>query len=260
MNNQQSAVNIQQSFLMHPDLQHLIQLQDLDLAAERARRRIAELPAAQQALEARVADRSQALAGVKERIAAGQTARRDVEKELAAVQGRLSKYKGQLMEVKTNKEYQAMQKEIAVAEQEVRGHEDRLLEHMEQAETFAVEVNAAEAALKTEQAEVAREQKMLDAERAAIEQEIARLTSARAGLVSKLSRDGLGLFEGIAHGRKGVAVAEARDGLCTVCHVRLRPQVFNDVRRNDTLTQCESCTRILYFVPAAAPGGAASPS
>jgi hypothetical protein len=78
MNNQQSPVNIQQSFLMHPDLQHLIQLQELDLAAERARRRIAELPAAQQALEARVADRSQALAGVKERIAAGQTARRDV--------------------------------------------------------------------------------------------------------------------------------------------------------------------------------------
>ena len=69
------------------------------------------------------------------------------------------------------------------------------------------------------------------------------------------------LFERIAHGRKGVAVAEARDGLCTLCHVRLRPQMFNQVRRNDALHQCDSCTRILYFVPAAAPGGgAAEPS
>ena len=47
-----------------------------------------------------------------------------------------------------------------------------------------------------------------------------------------------------------MALAEARDGLCTVCHVRLRPQVFNEVRRNDSIIQCESCTRILYFVPA----------
>src|SRR5580765_1162275 len=140
MNNQQSAINKSAIFLMHPDLQHLIQLQELDLAAERARRRIAELPAAQQALEARVADKSQALTGVKERIAAGQTARREVEKELAGVQGRLSKYKGQLMEVKTNKEYQAMQKEIGVAEQEVRSHEDRVLERMEEAESLAAEL------------------------------------------------------------------------------------------------------------------------
>jgi predicted nucleic acid-binding Zn-ribbon protein len=165
-----------------------------------------------------------------------------------------------LMEVKTNKEYQAMQKEMTVAEQEVRAHEDRLLEHMERAENFAAELKAAEAALKAEQTVVAREQKQLDAERAALEQEIARLMASRGDLVRQLSREALALFERVAHGRKGIAVAEARDGLCTVCHVRLRPQVFNDVRRNDALTQCESCTRILYFVPAAAPGGTASPS
>src|SRR6476661_2439630 len=122
---------------MHPDLQNLIQLQDLDLAADRARRRIADMPAAQQALEARVATQAAAVAGVKERIAAAQAGRRDIEKELAPVQGLLSKYKGQLMEVKTNKEYQAMQKEMSSAEHEVRAHEDKLLEHMEYAETFA---------------------------------------------------------------------------------------------------------------------------
>ena len=245
---------------MHPDLKHLIQLQDLDLAADRARRRIAELPAALQALETRVAEKTAHVSSVKEQITAGQTARREVERELAAVQGRLSKYKGQLMEVKTNKEYQAMQKEMAAAEHDVRAHEDKLLEHMEQAETFAAELKAAESALKAEQTVVARDQKILEAERAEIEQELARLTAARKEIVAMLPRDALSLFERVAHGRKGVAVAEARDGLCTVCHVRLRPQMFNEVRRNDGLHQCDSCTRILYFVPAAAPGGAAQPS
>lgn len=245
---------------MHPDLQHLIQLQDLDLAADRARRRIAELPAAQQALDVRVADKTAQVTRIKERIAAGQAARREVEKELAVVQGRLSKYKGQLMEVKTNKEYQAMQKEMATAEHDVRAHEDTLLEHMEQAETLAAELKEAEAALKAEQAIVARDHKVLEAESAEIEQELVRLTAARTEVIATLSRDVLALFERVAHGRKGVAVAEARDGLCTVCHVRLRPQVFNEVRRNDALHQCDSCTRILYYVPSSAPGNAPQPS
>jgi hypothetical protein len=244
---------------MHPDLEQLIQLQDLDLVADRARRRIAELPAAQQALEARVAERSAVVTAVKERIAAAQIVRRDVEKELAAIQARLSKYKGQLMEVKTNKEYQAMQKEMSVAEHEVRAHEDKLLDHMEYSETYAAELKAGEAALKTEQAEVSREQKALDAERTTRQQELDRVTAARAAIIKTLSPEALMLFERIAHGHKGIAVAEARDGLCTVCHVRLRPQMFNQVRRNDALHQCDSCTRILYYVPAVAPG-AAEPS
>jgi uncharacterized protein len=245
---------------MHPDLEHLIQLQDLDLAVDRARRRIAELPAAQETLEARLAARSGSVADVKVRIAAAQASRRDIEKELAAVQGRLSKYKGQLLELKTNKEYQAMQKEMTVAERDVRSHEDKLLEHMEHAEAFAAELKAAEAALKTEQGEVSRAQQALDAERAELERELQRVIAARAELVARLPREALMLFERVAHGRKGIAVAEARDGLCTLCHVRLRPQKFNEVRRNDGLHQCDSCTRILYYVPPPASGGAARPT
>jgi predicted nucleic acid-binding Zn-ribbon protein len=54
--------------------------------------------------------------------------------------------------------------------------------------------------------------------------------------------------------RKGVAICTAtRDGLCSVCHVRLRPQVFQQVRHNDSIIQCDSCQRILYYVPPPAP-------
>ena len=209
------------------------------------------MPALQQALESRVEARAGQVAGVKDRMAAGKAARAETEKELALVQGRLSKYKGQLTEVKTNKEYTALLKEIATAEQDVRAHEDRLLERMEEAETLAAALKAAEAELKTEQAAVATEQTALDAEREGLEQELSRVTEARAAVTARLSKETLMLFERVAHGRKGIAVAEAREGLCTVCHVRLRPQMFNDVRRNDGSYQCGSCTRILYYVPSA---------
>jgi uncharacterized protein len=244
---------------MNSDLQHLIQLQDLDLSVERIRRRIIEMPLAQEALEKRLSDRSAVLVEVRERITASQAARREIEKELAFVQGRLNKFKEQLMAVKTNKEYQAMQHEISTAEQGVRSQEDRLLDRMEEAETLAAELKIAEAAKKAEEAEVARERQQLHTESASLESETERLAAARKEIVTKLSPQALDLFDYVARHRRGLALSEAREGHCTQCHVRLRPQVFNDVRRNDSLIQCESCSRILYFIPAA-PNAVSSPS
>ncbi len=239
---------------MLPDLESLIHLQDLDSAAERLRRRLADLPAAHAALDERLAQLSGAVAAIKEDMAGSQAARRDIEKDLAVVQGRLTKFKDQLMEVKTNKEYHAMQTEIGTAEQQVRQQEDRLLERMEEAETHAAELKAAETALKTGQAEIARERQQLDADRASIEAELNQTSAERAALAARISAPALALFEHVSKHRRGLAMSEARDGLCTQCHVRLRPQVYNNVRRNDGLIQCESCSRILYFVPPPPPG------
>jgi predicted nucleic acid-binding Zn-ribbon protein len=245
---------------LNPDLQHLIHLQQLDLDAERQRRRVADIPLLQAALDARIAERTAAVDAVKGRIAACQAARREIEKDLAAVQTRLSKFKNQLMEVKTNKEYQAMQKEMSVAEQEISDQETRLLERMEESDGLTLELRAAEAALKSEQGEIARERQMLEDEKTQLATAVQQTTDERGKTAVQVSREALTVFERVAHGRKGLAMAEARDGLCTVCHVRLRPQVFNQVRRNDEIIQCDSCTRILYFVPVPSPTGPQQPS
>jgi len=55
-------------------------------------------------------------------------------------------------------------------------------------------------------------------------------------------------FQRIAKVR-GTAMARAEGERCTICQVRLRPAVFTEVRKNDSLVQCDSCNRILYFVP-----------
>jgi uncharacterized protein len=132
----------------------------------------------------------------------------------------------------------------------VRLQEDRLLERMEEAETDAAELKAAEAALKTGEVEAAQERTKLDAEEVTTEAELARIGAARSAV--PVSPAAIGLFEHVSRHRKGLAMSEARDGHCTQCHVRLRPQVYNEVRRNEQLIQCESCSRILYFVPAPA--------
>ena len=185
---------------------------------------------------------------------------RHLEGDLAMIETKRKKYKEQLDTVKTNKEYQAMQKEISVAEEEVSTQETRLLERMEEADVLAAELKAAERELKAEQAEVDDARTRLDAERQAAERELAKATGERTAVTARISPEALGVFEHVARYRKGQALSEARDGTCTQCHVRLRPQVFNDVRRNDTLIQCESCSRILYYVTGSATAPPPSPS
>jgi predicted nucleic acid-binding Zn-ribbon protein len=156
------------------------------------------------------------------------------------------------MEVKTNKEYQAMQHEITAAEQVVREHEDRLLDRMEEQEGLAGELKAAEAALKAAQAEITSERKAIEGERVELDKKLEQQTAERTALAARISRPALALFEQLSQHRKGIALSEARAGSCTQCHVRLRPQIFNEVRRMDALIQCDSCSRVLFFLPVAA--------
>jgi predicted nucleic acid-binding Zn-ribbon protein len=83
---------------MHPDLDRLIRLQQLETTAEEARRRIAEHPSRMQALDARLETVRDRVSGAKARLTAAQEKRRTDEKEVATVQARLAKYKDQLLE------------------------------------------------------------------------------------------------------------------------------------------------------------------
>lgn len=236
---------------MNADLERVIALQRIDSAAHDAQRRLAEEPERLKAFDARIEAARAAVAGAKERLAENQTVRRSIEKELAVHQGRLSKFRDQLMSVKTNVEYQAMQKEIEFAQHEVKAYEDKILEGMLEADDLTAAVKRAEAESAAEQKSVEADRKAYAADLAGVREGLERITSERTEVVRSLSPQVLSTFELVSRRRNGVAVAEARDGICTICHVRMRPQVFNTVRRNEEIVQCDSCQRILFFVPVA---------
>jgi predicted nucleic acid-binding Zn-ribbon protein len=244
---------------MNPDLDRLIQLQRLDDQTTAARARVDAIPSETAALDARLHARRQARDDAKTALDDSQRRRRELERDLADVQSRLSRYRDQLMAVKTNKEYQAMQHEIAAAEADVRSAEDRILDCMEAAETLTAELQQAEETLAAEQVAIDEEKAQLEAERTKLEKWRSEASTERATLVDQISPEALTVFEHIARARKGVAMARAHDGHCTECHVRLRPQSYNDVRRNENLIQCESCMRILYFAKTDDGPGPAAP-
>jgi uncharacterized protein len=238
---------------MHSDLEHLIRLQQLDLAAEDARHLIATVPERSGALDAQLDAARSALADARARKAANEAERRTVEKDRAAVKVRRSKYADQTMEVKTNREFHALQKEIEVADQEIGRFDDRDLELMLEADEIGAAMRAADQALKQAEQRVAAERRALEQESREAVAALGRIADERRELVAHVTPSVLHTFEQLASHRRGLAMAEAKDGLCAVCHVRLRPQVYSEARRNDRIVQCESCGRILYFVAPASP-------
>jgi uncharacterized protein len=235
---------------MSPDLERLIALQQLESAIADARSRIAAHPQRLTAADDRLAQTKHALDAVKQRLKENQEARRELEKNAALYQGRLTKFRDQLSEVKTNREYQAMQHEITTAQADLGAAEEKVLERMMDADAITIDLKRAEATLAKDQKEVEAEKKALTEELAATERELEASSAARDTLLRETSPQLIDLFLQVSRARKGIAICSAtRDGLCSVCHVRLRPPVFQKVRHNDSIVQCEVCQRILYYVP-----------
>jgi predicted nucleic acid-binding Zn-ribbon protein len=235
---------------MSPDLQRLITLQQLDSTIADAKATIASHPQRLADADTRLNDSKQTVEAAKARLKENQEARRTLEKDVAVYQGRLTKFKDQLSLVKTNKEYQAMQHEIATAQSDLGAVEEKVLERMLDADTIAADLKRAETALAAREKEIDAEKKALTQELTSVETSLKEATAARAELIKVLEPRLIGIFEQVARVRKGVAISMAtRDGLCSLCHVRLRPPVFQQVRHNDSIIQCESCQRILYWIP-----------
>ena len=234
---------------MLPDLERLIRLQRLDNATAEAQRTVDAIPSRVAELDAGLAASTATVDDARRRLAAEKSERQTVEKDLAVVQTRLSRFKEQLMAVKTNKEYTAVQHEIATAEAEVLRLEDAILERMLAADDLEAEVEAAQRAEQADRVMVEQERADLEARRAQLERRLMGTSDERTKLAQSVGPEARRLFESIAGQRQGLAVVEARNGHCTVCNVRLRPQMFNQVLLNTELIRCESCMRILYYDP-----------
>jgi hypothetical protein len=232
---------------MNADLERLIQLQHAESELRRVETELQEIPRRKADLEAGLAHERQQLDAAKESLAGCQKARRQHEGELQDLEAKRSKYKGQLMDVKTNKEYTAMLHEIEGVEREIRSREDQILAEMERAETLGAELKREETLFREAEDRQRTEGGALDVKTRALEEEKQRHAAERDAIAATVTEDALELFHRVARLR-GVAVAEARDGMCQVCHLKLRLQMYVDLKRNEAITQCPACNRILYFV------------
>ncbi len=233
---------------MNPDLEKLVRLHHTETDLKRVQTELGEVPRLRQEIDERLTRDRAHLDAARAALEASQKARKQNEAAVQDLETKRSKYKGQLMEVKTNKEYTAVLHEIEGVERDIKAREDVILGEMEKAEALTLEVRNEEADFKAVEKEAAAEKVGLDARAAALGVEAQRLGAERDAVAASVPEDLLAIYARVAKGR-GTGVAEGRDGMCQACHVRMRLQIWVEVKKNEQIFQCESCSRIYYYEP-----------
>src|SRR6201987_1683419 len=231
------------------DIENLHKLQDVDKEIRRLKDEVAELPKRVAVIEQKLAGTKAQLDKAQAAVKADEAARRKYETSISDLRGKISKYRDQSLDVKTNEQYKALLHEIQFAEKEIAANEDKILELMVNADARDKEVKAAQADLKAESAEIEKEKEAARQRTAEDEKLLTEWRAKRDQLRTGINEDLLRHYERVSKFR-GSGISEVRDQQCMACRVMLRPQTYNDVRAGQKIIECESCQRILYFNPA----------
>lgn len=234
---------------MVPDLKLAIQLQDLDRRINEIEKEIAALPKHIAAIEKTLDTHIRKLEADQAALVANQRERKRLEGEIQTQEHKISKFRDQMLGAKTNEQYAAFKKEIEFCEAEIRKSEDRILDRMAESEPLTQNMKAAETALNSEKKQVEAEKTATRERTAADKRQHDEFKAERQRVASQMTPKIYSEYERIRKGRRGVAVAEAVDGSCSACHMTLRLQFFQDLRRGDKVMYCESCGRMLFYTP-----------
>ncbi|HUP48313.1 MAG TPA: C4-type zinc ribbon domain-containing protein [Thermoanaerobaculia bacterium] len=172
--------------------------------------------------------------------------RRRVDGELSDQQELLKKYQGQLMQVKNQQQYAAAWKEIDATRKHVKDLEDSVLKSMSESEALQARLDERKEEhgdLKSRyDAAYAEWQASLGDLRKEADQLRKRAEAIEAGIPQRLRDE----FHKIYRQRHGIAVAPVVNDSCSACRTRIRPALFQQLKRGE-LARCEGCHRILYL-------------
>src|SRR4029077_518493 len=231
------------------EIENLLRLQEADKEIRRLQDEIAELPKRVAAIEHKLADTKAQLDKAQTAVKADEAARRKYDTAITDLRSKISKYRDQSLDVKTNEQYKALLHEIQFSEKEIAANEDKILELMVNADARDKEVKAAQAELKAETAEIEQEKEQARRRTAEDEKLLGEWNGKRDQMRAGVNEDLLRHYERVSKFR-GTGLSEVRDQQCMACRVKLRPQTYNEVRSGTQTIVCDSCQRILYFNPA----------
>ncbi len=224
----------------------LIALQKLDKEIFKLNKELASQPVIIAELEAQFKQKEADLKKAEENLKALAVLRKERELELETKEAGIKKLQGQLYQIKTNKEYQAMEREIASQKADVSILEEGILKVMEQADEAQKEIARQKEILKQHNQKFAEDKNKINLRFKEIEVLLQTLNEQRAGGAQKIDKEFLSRYERILNSKDGVAMVPVEGDACGGCNINLPPQVINEVRLKEELIFCGACARILY--------------
>jgi len=232
---------------LREQLEKLMALQMIDLRVSEMEREKSRIPQSILSLEEELKKAEEKFLAEKADLEKLLKERRQKEKDLEEEVDRVKKAEGRVLEIKTNKEYQAVLKEIANAKKLNRQREEEILEILEKYEEAQRRLAREEKELEDRRKETLRQVAELKQKEASFEEKMASEVQLREEKEKEISRDLLGRYRMLADKRQGVAVARVSQGACQACHMNLRPQLYIELQRQESMIVCPNCSRILFW-------------
>jgi uncharacterized protein len=229
------------------DFDLIIDLQRLDTEIHNASLVLEGIPRLVQDVDKKIQATSKLVADAKDKMAHNQKKRRDLENEVKDMKVQVGKYKRQLNEVKSNKEYTALLHEIEETQHKVDTLEEAIIAEMLAADDVEEEIKAALHKQGVEEDSLKKEKLVLDEKMKQTEARFAALGKERETLLPRIPREQLKLYEAIYQKKGGSALSPVTGDFCAMCHMRVRPQMLNEIRDKVKVILCENCGRILYW-------------
>ena len=237
---------------MLPELEALLQLQRYDARLMEVQRKRDAIPGRREALKAAVDQAKSGQDRAKKDLERIRLDRRTQEKEIEVIQAEGAKLERQLLDVKTNKEYQVMLHEIELLKNKRSDRETIVLEQFEKEESLVAQTKQAEQRIAEEERKLKAGEADLEREAATLDQSIHSIKVDRDLVRPNVPKALLARYDRLAGTRDGIAVAEVRKGACSACFKSLTPQTMQEARRTDVVLHCESCGRILIWAEGSA--------
>lgn len=232
---------------METDFEKLIQLQDLDIEMRNTSLLLEELPRQIKEIDKKVEESLKVVQDAKDKLAQNQKTRRDLEGEVQDLKGKITKYKRQLNEVRTNKEYSFLLKEIEETQVRVDSLEEQIIGEMLAADDIEKEIKSADQKAMEIQKELTKQKDDILKKKKELEDEKETLQKKKEELLPKVPSDQINLYNQIFTKKNGIVLSPLRDEFCSMCHMRIRPQMVNELIAGSKIILCENCGRILYY-------------
>jgi len=227
----------------------LLKCQEHDVTIFKLKEKLQEIPVKIAGLQEGFETEKAALLKLEDHLKTTKVKLNDKETDLKSNEEKIKKHEGQLMQIKTNKEYSALQGEIALLKKGCEEIEEGIIVTLDEIAEIEGEIQTEKKRLDGKKAELDKEKSDFEATEKIDRAKIDTLTKEREELLSPVEKSTRMLYEKIAKKRDGSALAEIDGENCGGCSMKIRPQIINEVRMCDQVVMCENCTRILYVKP-----------
>ncbi len=225
----------------------LVELQGLDTQIFKLKRDLESIPEEIKNMEEDFKNKAANLKKLEDGVKALQLKRKEKEVDLETKEGTIKKYQVQLYQIKTNKEYTALQDEIGRAKADNSLLEEDIIKILDEIDSENQKVTKEREFLKSEEIKLNDEKNKKNEDVKRIAGELEHLNSERVALAAKVDKSILPKYERIIKNKDGLAVVPIANEACQGCFRILPPQVINEVRMKENLIFCENCARILYI-------------